>query len=100
MKKKANLKKKLGQNTAEYIVMLVLVVGGGVAVMSLFSGAIKSRISMATAAITGKTPEYKRSQEAGNKAGTAAAGRAEKASSMSGEAGEDLIFTPGAGTSE
>ena len=52
---KTNLKKKLGQNTAEYLIMLTLVAIGSIGLMTAFGKTIQAKISYVSAAISGDT---------------------------------------------
>jgi hypothetical protein len=69
---KRNLKSKLGQNTAEYLIMLTLVAIGSIGLMTAFGKTIQSKIAYVSAAISGDATAYTKSRDN-------ARGRAEKA---------------------
>ena len=52
----SSLQKKLGQNTAEYLILLVLVAVGTIGIFSIFGGTLKSTLNNAIVAISGGTP--------------------------------------------
>ncbi len=72
MKTKLNLRNKRGANTAEYVVLMVLVVLGSVGVVSLFGTTVRNQIGRVNAAISGESEKYagmkKRVQDSGKKA--------------------------------
>ncbi len=51
----AQFKNKLGQNTAEYMLLLLLIGGGSVMAFKVFGAGIINRFSSVTAIITGGT---------------------------------------------
>jgi Flp pilus assembly pilin Flp len=55
MSKNAQFKNKLGQNTAEYMLLLLLIGGGSVMAFKVFGAGIINRFSSVTSIITGGT---------------------------------------------
>jgi len=53
--KRKSLKKKLGQNTAEYLIMLVLVAVGSIGLFSLFGQTLKVQVGNAVLAMRGQS---------------------------------------------
>ena len=56
------LKKKLGQNTAEYLIMLTLVAVGSIGLMTAFGKTIQSKLAFLSAAVSGDTAKYEEAQ--------------------------------------
>ncbi len=52
------LKSKLGQNTAEYLIMLTLVAIGSIGLMTAFGKTIQAKIAYVSAAISGDEIAY------------------------------------------
>lgn len=50
---KTNLRKKLGQNTAEYLIMLTLVAVGSIGLFSMFGKTLRQKVAVVAAAING-----------------------------------------------
>jgi hypothetical protein len=63
MKTNPTLHRKLGQNTAEYLIMLTLVAIGSIGLMTAFGKTIQSKLAYVSAAISGDGDEYKNAQE-------------------------------------
>ena len=57
------LKKKLGQNTAEYLIMLTLVAVASIGLFSVFGKTLRNKIAYVSAAISGDTTHYTETQE-------------------------------------
>ncbi len=57
--KRKSLKKKLGQNTAEYLIMLVLVAVGSIGMFSIFGQTLKKQLGNAVLAIRGDSDSVK-----------------------------------------
>lgn len=73
-----DLRAKRGQNTAEYLIMLTLVVIGSITLWTAFGKTIHSKIAYVSAAISGDTTEYERSQKVAVNAAKAAIEGAKK----------------------
>jgi Flp pilus assembly pilin Flp len=54
----SNLKRKLGQNTAEYLIMLTLIAVGSIGLVTAFGQQIRNKISMVTSAFSGDDTKY------------------------------------------
>jgi Flp pilus assembly pilin Flp len=59
---KASLQKKLGQNTAEYLIMLTLIAVGSIGLVTAFGQQIRNRIAMVTSAFNGDDAKYGEAQ--------------------------------------
>lgn len=81
---KNQLKDKLGQNTAEYMIMLTLVAIGSIGLVTIFGKTIRARMSMATAALSGDEPSYTQSRALAIKSSQAAQTRASSALTIKG----------------
>lgn len=57
-----NLKRKLGQNTAEYLIMLTLIAVGSIGLVTAFGQQIRNKISMVTSAFQGDDQTYEDAQ--------------------------------------
>lgn len=57
------LKRKLGQNTAEYLIMLTLIAVGSIGLVTAFGQQIRNRITMVTSAFGGDDVKYTAAQE-------------------------------------
>lgn len=57
-----SLKRKLGQNTAEYLIMLTLIAVGSIGLVTAFGQQIRNKISMVTAAFSGDDTKYTEAQ--------------------------------------
>lgn len=57
-----SLKKKLGQNTAEYLIMLTLVAVASIGLFSVFGKTLRNKIAYVSAAISGDTTHYTETQ--------------------------------------
>ncbi len=90
MKARTSLHTKLGQNTAEYLIMLTLVAVGSIAVMSVFGKTVKEKIGMVTAAIGGDDAAYTLAKTASKTDSAEGHARAAKDSSMQGVVQGDL----------
>lgn len=53
-----SLRGKLGQNTAEYLLMLSIVVVGSVGLLTMFGKTIRTQFAAVTAGMTGDTKSY------------------------------------------
>lgn len=51
---KSSLRKKLGQNTAEYLIMLVLVAIGSIGIFSVFGDTLKKQVKNVIVAMQGQ----------------------------------------------
>ncbi len=60
-------KSKMGQNTAEYLLMLSIVVVGSMGVMTVFGKQVRNRLGSVTAALSGSAGKYKDANEAAEK---------------------------------
>lgn len=84
------LHSKRGQNTAEYIILLVLVAVGSIGVFQLFGDATKRQIGGAVAALTGQADKYDTATNKLGDIGGKASERAVKAATMQGVEKADL----------
>lgn len=61
---KAKMKKKLGQNTAEYLIMLVLIAGGSIGLFTIFGTTIRKHMSNVVMAFGGDKDAWQTSMNA------------------------------------
>jgi hypothetical protein len=89
---KVNLQRKLGQNTAEYLIMLTLVAIGSIGLMTAFGKTIQGKIAYVSAAIAGDEAAYTKSQDNVKKKADKANEKTERTGDikMDGIAKEDL----------
>lgn len=71
---KKNLKKIAGQNTAEYLVLLVLIAVGTIGITSYFGKSIEQKMSQVTSAISGNDAGVDSGRAAAINTATQAAG--------------------------
>ncbi|TNE98330.1 MAG: hypothetical protein EP326_10030 [Deltaproteobacteria bacterium] len=71
-KTKKNLKKIAGQNTAEYLVLLVLIAVGTIGITSYFGKSIEQKMSQVTSAISGNDAGVLSARNAATNAATGA----------------------------
>ena len=76
------LKKKLGQNTAEYLIMLTLVAVGSIGLVTAFGKTIHTKLAYLSAAISGDTALYTAAQGLNRGAATAANAKAAEADNI------------------
>lgn len=57
-----NLNHKLGQNTAEYLIMLTLIAVGSIGLVTAFGQQIRNKITMVTSAFQGEDQSYEDAQ--------------------------------------
>jgi len=86
----SKFRKKAGQNTAEYLIMLVLISVGSIGVFSVFGGTIRNQVSSVVAAFGGKSTEYQKSQDLATSGAGKAEAMAKKDLNMSGVAKEEI----------
>lgn len=55
---KTNLQKKLGQNTAEYLIMLVLIAGGSIGIFTVFGTTIRHHLGNVVSAFGGSSTNW------------------------------------------
>ena len=91
---KVNLQKKLGQNTAEYLIMLVLIAGGSIGIFTVFGNTIRQHLGNVVSAFGGSsdnwTEDVKATANKGGEIGTKAVG-------MGGLKKDETVPTIGAG---
>jgi hypothetical protein len=66
--KNVSLKSILGQNTAEYLIMLTLVAIGSIGLMTAFGKTIQSKLAYVSSAISGDVGNYTAAQSQTKKA--------------------------------
>lgn len=86
---------KRGQNTSEYIILLVLVVLGVVGVFGMFGTTLKAKVAQISNAISGDTTKYEASQKQVEDAASKASSAASEAVKMSGPDKSELDGTSG-----
>ncbi len=87
------MKSKRGQNTAEYIILLVLVAVGTIGVTSFFGQQVKLKMNQVAAAISGDNSAVDKAKTAQTTANTNNIEKINKSgNSMAGSAGADLEF--------
>ena len=77
-------KSKKGQNTAEYLLMLSIVVVGSMGVMTVFGQQVRNRLGSVTAALGGDSTKYGTAKTAAAAISEVADTRAKKAVSANG----------------
>ena len=85
-----SLKSIAGQNTAEYLIMLVLISVGSIGVFSVFGGTIRNQVSSVVSAFGGKDAEYGKAQVRVTAAGGKTEVMAGKTLNMSGVDKEEV----------
>ena len=88
--KSKSLKKKLGQNTAEYLIMLTLVAVGSIGLFSVFGKTLRHKISYVTAAISGETANFDAAKTSATAASGEAKTRSDKEVKMEGQESSEL----------
>lgn len=56
------LRKKLGQNTAEYLIMLVLIAGGSIGIFSIFGTTIRHHLGNVVSAFGGSGTKWTKTE--------------------------------------
>ena len=90
-------KNQKGLAATEYIIGLILVAVGSVAMFSIFGAQIKAKIAQATAAISGDDASFKTATGLNSDAMTKSLDRASKGNSMKGDVGEITYGAAAAG---
>jgi len=82
MKVKTSLQAKRGQNTAEYLIMLTLVVIGSIGLWTAFGKTIHGKIAYVSAAISGNTEQHTKGRKTAHGAAEAARTAAQAADNI------------------